>query len=488
MEPIAEFLGKRVIRLWSNIDSKELRLFGQVWALALFLKTIVIYFLPLSADETYYWVWGKFPQLGYYDHPAFVSWLWSFGQIFDPQGIWAKWPAIIFFHSCLAVFVLEWKHLFPKFPLILSFLVLLAHPFSGLGGVLLTPDLPLMCFWFLSFVLFSRMTLLLCRSLDEKQTQVHFKIWIWASLLGLTLGLGFTSKYMMVLFGAFLFVWYILVYFFDRPLFQKIPVRSLGLIVGFGLVGCLPTLWWNFQNKWISFSFQIDHGFGSPSFDWSWPRDYVLGSLILSLPFLLFMISPRWLRHEARSARWILIFAYLCALGPFLFFLKSSLHGHVELNWPAMAYPFILLLALHRGVPKFITTSYLFLFWSLLVGVLFVIHTRPYFVPEKVFKEMVLLRERARESAQFSPLWTCDYQSASIFSFYSRKNVFKIPGCSRFDFYDTRSEFEVPGDLDKLYFYSQAEQKPPSKLKIKSERFLIVFGDGSSIKELELER
>jgi len=361
-----------------------------------------------------------------------------------------------------------------------------------LGGVLLTPDLPMMGFWFIAFILFSRIVVYASKSARGIQTSSHLSLGILAALLGLCLGLGFSSKYMMVLFGAFLSIWYLLVFAYDRTLFNKIPLRNLSLIIIFGLIGSLPTVWWNFKNNWISFSFQMNHGFGGPSFDWSWPFNYIAGSSLLSLPFLYYVFFPplsldRFYR-EAQHIKWILIFAIFCALGPFIFFMKSSLYGHVELNWPAMAYPFLITLALIRSISKKVLFAYIFFLWGAMGSILVLVHTEPEIIPGKVFKEMVSLRERAQLAKKFSPLWTCDYQSASLFSFYSGENVFKIPGCSRFDFYDTRPEFEIPPNISRFYLYSHEEQKVPTRFQVKSEKILETFPEGWSIKELELVR
>lgn len=432
-------------------------------------------------------MWGKFPQLGYYDHPAFVSWLWSLGNWLGFSGVWAKFPAILFFHLCLGFFALQWKNLFKSFPLVLGFLVLMAHPFGGIGGILLTPDLPLMCFWFLSFALLSKIIRQLSQSPSQNSVDGN-RLLILSCLLGLSLGLGFTSKYMMVLFGAFLLFWYFSLYFYDRAFFRKIPLRALILIIIFGALGSLPTLWWNSQNDWISFSFQMDHGFNSPSFDWRWPVDYLLGSLILSAPFIFFLTSPRRLIQNYPDQKHILIFSFLCAIGPFLFFTKSSLHAHVELNWPAMAYPFVILLAVTQGGPRPLFRNYAILLAVLTVSALVFINAKPSLVPGKVFKEMVLLRERATYAKKLSPFWTCDYQSASIFSFYSDTRVYKIPGCSRFDFYDTREDFEIPQDISMFYFYHHDEQRLPKRFNVKTERVVETFPEGWAIKEVELVR
>jgi len=41
----------------------------------LLLRSIMAAKLPLSADEAYYWLWSRYPDLGYFDHPPMIAWL-----------------------------------------------------------------------------------------------------------------------------------------------------------------------------------------------------------------------------------------------------------------------------------------------------------------------------------------------------------------------------------------------------------------------------
>jgi 4-amino-4-deoxy-L-arabinose transferase-like glycosyltransferase len=57
--------------------------FSEVWSLSLAIKIVLAILIPLSLDESYYWVWGQNPQLSYYDHPPMVGWLFFLGRGFD---------------------------------------------------------------------------------------------------------------------------------------------------------------------------------------------------------------------------------------------------------------------------------------------------------------------------------------------------------------------------------------------------------------------
>jgi len=41
----------------------------------LVLRAVMAAQLPLSADEAYYWLWSRYPDWGYFDHPPMIAWL-----------------------------------------------------------------------------------------------------------------------------------------------------------------------------------------------------------------------------------------------------------------------------------------------------------------------------------------------------------------------------------------------------------------------------
>ena len=49
-------------------------------AVATLLKFALAAALPLTGDEVYFFLWGKYPDYGYYDHPPMVGW-WLAGLL-----------------------------------------------------------------------------------------------------------------------------------------------------------------------------------------------------------------------------------------------------------------------------------------------------------------------------------------------------------------------------------------------------------------------
>ena len=43
--------------------------------IALVLRTVSLFFVPLIPEEAYYWMYGQNLQLSYFDHPPMVAWI-----------------------------------------------------------------------------------------------------------------------------------------------------------------------------------------------------------------------------------------------------------------------------------------------------------------------------------------------------------------------------------------------------------------------------
>jgi len=50
---------------------------------------------PLTADETYYWVWSKHLAYGYTDHPPMVAWLIALTSAFGNGPLSVRLPFIV---------------------------------------------------------------------------------------------------------------------------------------------------------------------------------------------------------------------------------------------------------------------------------------------------------------------------------------------------------------------------------------------------------
>jgi 4-amino-4-deoxy-L-arabinose transferase-like glycosyltransferase len=68
--------------------------FFKFFIISAIFKLILSAVLPISADESYYWVWSQNLQLSYFDHPGMVAWLFKIGGLFD-FGSAMRWPFVL---------------------------------------------------------------------------------------------------------------------------------------------------------------------------------------------------------------------------------------------------------------------------------------------------------------------------------------------------------------------------------------------------------
>lgn len=376
------------------------------------IKALLGIFLPLSPDEAYYWVWSHHLQLSYYDHPAFVSWLALLGQPFEDFFSAVRIPTMVMSHLTIGLWLLLLKDTFSEAQSYWFLVLALVLPFTGVGGIFLTPDVPLLFFWTL--------TLLLTKNLIQTQKAAD------ALLAGLSLGLGFTSKYNSVLVLPIVVLWLF---------FAVTDKKKFGVFLFMGVVGALmtsfPVWYWNLTNDLTSFGFQLGHGF-SGQFKIRNPLDYVSAQVGLLFPPTIYFAwrgiktAPKWL---TASAVW-----------PFVFFGASSFFAYAEANWPLVGHPGVIALAI-LGTPTLpskwikVTVPVFLVLTTLVAAEVFVgwIPKGDKRIKTDIFKKYNAVAEAVRNKHH---VFARTYQMASHISFQNKKIVYKLRGMNRVDVYD----------------------------------------------------
>lgn len=404
------------------------------------------FLFPVFGDEAYYYIWSLHPQLSYFDHPPMVSWLISLSHFVFPAGnafsLRFSFVLLSFFTSLIWLRILKDKQI-DNDKQFLFFIFLALNPLLGIGSIVATPDVGLTFFWTLSYLFFERLL--------NSDKIINY------ALLGLSLGLGFCSKYHVVLLVISGLI-YIL-------LSKKIKnLRGLGVIttVIVGALACSPVIIWNAQNNWSSFLFQIDHGFGEESFSWSWPSGYLIAQAFIANPFFIWLLFKKSVDNTQR------IFS-LSQLG---FFFASSFKSVVEGNWPLTSQFHTTLNGVLNSSKKLLTFA--FSFWAF-----FYILAAAFFMSEvssKVRKNLTnssQLEEIYPLAKQYQPLYAGTYQLASLISWKTQTLVPKLNGLSRHDFYDSLPESEPTAT--KFYVlkldYSTWPEKYDKYQKIKLQSF-----------------
>lgn len=285
------------------------------------------HWLPPTEDELYYWAWSKKGALSYFDHPPMIAW-WIKASTF----LWGDSIFAIRFPAVLAhLFILYRLGMLCSKKLIPTLLLL--SPISLFGAILMTPDIPLLFFWFLYLCWISGVESSFSNWSDDPVSRVYRKKPIstfqWA-VGGALLGLGLLSKYTMGL-APLCFAALMIIHF-----------RFSAWITGFlfhlliALLLFSPVIIFNYHNDFAPFLFQWNHTKSPVSFGFLWT---FLGGQIVLVGALPFLFLPGLLMSFGSFSRVnsFRTFFYFYSM-PLAFFLFKSTHHFLEANWSLVTY------------------------------------------------------------------------------------------------------------------------------------------------------
>jgi len=295
-------------------------IFLGIWTL---INLIQASFVEVHADEAYYWVYSRFLDWGYFDHPPMVALFIRIGDSVVQSTLGLRLLTVI---TSTASAYLLWKILSQyaqniKLFILLFGVIVLFHVY----GFITSPDAPLFFFMVLFFYLYQRYVVA-----DKLK---------WALLLALVIAGMLYSKYhgVLVLFFTILSNW---------KLFKR---RSFWLVVLIAMVAFIPHIWWQIQNNFPSFYYHvIDRS--SAYYKLSFTTEYILGQLALAGPLVGWYLyrSAILVKNSDRFIAAVKFNFY----GIFLFFLISTLKGRVEAHWTLPAMLCLFMLA-YIGMAKF---------------------------------------------------------------------------------------------------------------------------------------
>jgi len=298
--------------------------FKYIVAAIVIVKLIIAYMLPMTSDEAYFFLWGQYPDINYYDHPPMTGWI---------MGLFSLLGRSIFYSRLFAVIsglVVAWgihrlvKNGFgaPEKARLIT-LAFLAAPLHVLS-VLITTDTPLILFVALSGFVFYY-------ALQRHSSPLML-------LSGAFWGLAILSKYFA---GLMLFA------VFGCLVLQR--TRGWFRYMAVWIAGALPFvafhLYANYLNCWTNVLFNVVNRNKAVSWE--------IGGLLMFTLFQVYLATPWLLYYLARNFRAVVKgvrdsrnpFFYLYAV-PVLLLGVVALH-HTGLHWALAFYPFVFLLLVH---------------------------------------------------------------------------------------------------------------------------------------------
>jgi hypothetical protein len=211
--------------------------------LSAILRGIIAGCIELGNDEVYYWTYAKFPAPSHFDHPPMVGLAiqaFSWNLTFDSEFFIRLASVILGTASTWLMFLIGKRIKNPLTGLYAALMFTASFYGFVLSGTFILPDTPQVFFWLISLYL-------LLKILPGKSPSKEVKNLILYA--GVTIGLAFLSKYhsLFLLSGAFLYM-----VFFNRKLFRVKEVYGAFFIF---ILMTLPVVFWNIENKFISFTF-----------------------------------------------------------------------------------------------------------------------------------------------------------------------------------------------------------------------------------------
>lgn len=319
-----------MIRIQDN-DKKINQILFWLLAISAVVRGIAATSIEFGNDEVYYWTYALYPDWSHFDHPPMVGWmiqLFSLNLLFDSE-FFIRLASVVFMTANAYIIFRIGKDIKNAQTGLYAALLYTSSVYAFvITGIFIMPDTPLMLFWLLAVWMAVRSL-----SLSKGQFILFF---------GLFAGLAMLSKYS----GVFLWVGmalYILI--FNRKQLKN-PYLYLSLLIS--AICCIPILYWNLQNGFISFNFHGDRVslFGKPNLGYFGAE--LAGEMLYNNPvnFVLAIIAviaafKGRLTMEKNALRLVLCIALPLIL-TFIFF---SLTRQTLPHWNAPAYSILILLS-----------------------------------------------------------------------------------------------------------------------------------------------
>lgn len=344
-----------------------------VWLLAIsaLVRGVLAAWMELGNDEVYYWTYALYPDWSHFDHPPMVGWviqLFSLNLLFDSE-FFIRLASVVFMTANTYIIYRIGTEIKDAQTGFYAALLYTASIYAFvITGTFIMPDTPLMLFWLLAVWM---AILVIAKRDDEAIQRKNLNL----VLFGLFAGLAMLSKYS----GAFLWIGmglYILI--FNRKQLKN-PYLYLSLLVSAAC--CVPILYWNLQNDFISFRFHGDRVslFGKPNF--STFGTELAGEFLYNNPvnFVLAIFAVVAAFKKKIQIEKPVVRLLLCTALPLVFvFLFFSLTRPTLPHWNAPAYVLIIILSAcylrdknadSNKMPKAIIAALSVLLLTLVVGV-----------------------------------------------------------------------------------------------------------------------
>lgn len=379
--------------------SKTFLFFLIAWGILNFLQAFLT---PLNNDEAYYWMYSKYLDWGYFDHPPMIALMIRTGYLFFHNELGVRLLVVL---SQLAALLIIWlltdNEQRKKKGNILLFVMLVAIlPVFNIYGFIATPDAPLL--------LFSAVFLLAYKRILKDEN------WQNTLFLGFSMAALMYSKY----HGGLLIILVIL----SNLRLLKSPKFYMASIVA--VILFLPHVFWQYSNDFPSLKYHFVERVSG--FDPGNVPEYLLNQMFIHNPLILPICI--WLIIKTRSKNKFEKALNYIVVGFLTFFFIASFSYHIEPQWTALISVSMIIILFKNldyksrigGFIKWIT---IFLFPILLFArIAFMVDFLPVsYLKNEYHKTKKWANEISNLAGNRPVIFTNSYQNPSEYTFYTGK-------------------------------------------------------------------
>ena len=395
-----ELTNSLTTKIYSWSTNKKRIIFYSTWFI---IGLVQAWGTELFDDEAYYWVYSKFLDWGYFDHPPMIAVLIKLGYFIFPSELGVRLFIVLI--GTASIFFIE-QLTKPK-DLLLFYAIVLNMAVLQIGGIMAVPDIPLLFFTVLFFIAY--------KNFVEKN---GFKETI---ILSIVIALLLYSKYHGILIIFFTLL-------SNLSLFKK-PLTYLVIFLSVALF--IPHIFWQIWHGFPSINYHLFERV-SPPYNISFTTDFLLGQLLIAGPFIGWLIIWSALKYKPSSL--VEKAMYWSIIGIYALFFLSSFKSRTEANWtiPLIA-PLIVLAYQYLSVNQQ-KTKWVYRLMPYTLSVVFIIRLymfldiKPFkFMPKDEFHQNKTWAASIKKESKGLPVvFTNSYQRASKYWFYSGDTSFSL--------------------------------------------------------------
>lgn len=384
------------------------KIFTQHHRLLFFLTWFIINILQaaftgLMDDEAYYWVYAQYPSWGYFDHPPMIAVLIKMGSVLFEGELGVRF-FIVLLNTLTLVLIYQ---LLQKKDDKLFYAICGSLMLAQIGGILAVPDLPLLFFAALYFLLYKRFI--------EKMNLLN------SLLFAIGIALMLYSKYHGVLLILFTLV-------SNPSLFSRVHTYIVAIV---SILLFAPHIAWQINHDLPSVQYHLFER-NATAYKAGFTIEYILGQIALAGPVIGWLLL--WASFKQRHSSQLEKTLRYSLVGIYVFFLLSTFKGRVEANWTVPAFVALIVLSHHYLSEHPLAKSWLYKL--LPITVVFVLTARlfmaidiprtPWLSKDEFHGNEEWVSEVQHEATGMPVVFLNSYQLPSKYWFYSGSRAFGL--------------------------------------------------------------